>query len=59
MKADNANQILGFFISVLENTGYTHAQFLFGVRSINTVDPENIEVLLSTQFKGTQVLIHA
>ena len=52
IKADNANQILGFFISMVENTGYTHAQLLFGLHSINTVDPENIEVLLSTHFKG-------
>ena len=52
VKADNANQILRFFISVLENTGYTHAQLLFGLRSINTVEPQNIEVILSTQFKG-------
>ncbi|KAM0794362.1 cytochrome P450 [Usnea florida] len=51
IKADNAGQILRFFISILEDTGYTHAQYLFGLRSINTVDPENIEVLLSTQFK--------
>lgn len=54
IKADNANQILGFFLSVLKDTGYTHAQLLFGLRSINTVDPQNIEVLLSTQFKGEQ-----
>ena len=52
VKADNANQILRFFISILEKTGYTHAQLLFGLRSINTVDPQNIEVILSTQFKG-------
>lgn len=59
IKADNASQILGFFISVLEDTGYTHAQLLFGLRSINTVDPENIEVLLSTQFKGMSASLHA
>ena len=52
VKADNANQILRFFISVLETTGYTHAQLLFGSRLINTVEPQNIEVILSTQFRG-------
>ena len=52
VQADNANQILRFFTSVLETTGYTHAQLLFGLRSINTVDPQNIEYILSTQFKG-------
>lgn len=58
IKADNAEKNLGFFISVFEDTGYTHAQLLFGLRSIDTVDPENIEVLLSTQFKGMQPSIH-
>ena len=58
IKADNANQILRFFITVLETTGFTHAQLLFGTRSINTVDPENIEVLLSTQFKGMRSATH-
>ena len=59
VKADNANQILRFFISVLENTGNTHAQLLFGLRSINTVDPRNIEVILSTQFKGLRSSAYA
>lgn len=59
IKADNGTQILGFFISILEDTGYTHAQILFGLRSINTVDPENIEVLLSTEFKSMQLSLHA
>ena len=50
-KADKAKQILRFFISVLERAGPTHAQLLLGSRAINTVDPENIEAILSTQFK--------
>ena len=50
-KADKAKQILRFFISVLERAGSTHAQLLLGSRAINTVDPENIEAILSTQFK--------
>ncbi len=50
-KADKARQILRFFVSVLERTGPTHEQLLLGSRSINTIDPENIEAILSTQFK--------
>ena len=50
-KADKARQILRFFISVLERTGTTHAQILLGTKSINTIDPENIEAILSTHFK--------
>ena len=50
-KADRANQILRFFVSVLEHAGSTHAQLLLGARAINTIDPENIEAILSTQFK--------
>ncbi len=52
IKADNRGQILRFFISVLEKVGNTHEQFLLGSRAINTVDPENVEVILSTHFKG-------
>lgn len=59
IKADNAKRILGFFVSILEDTGYTHAQLLFGLRSINTVDPENIEVILSAKFKGSPHLMHS
>ena len=40
-----------FFVSVLERVGPTHEQLLLGSRSINTIDPENIEAILSTQFK--------
>lgn len=50
-KADKTRQILRFFASVLERTGPTHAQLLLGTRAINTIDPENIEAILSTQFK--------
>ena len=40
-----------FFASILERIGPTHAQLLLGTRAINTIDPENIEAILSTQFK--------
>ena len=50
-KADNARQILHFFISVLKRAGPTHYQWAIGTRSINTIDPENLEAMLSTQFE--------
>ena len=36
---------------MLARTGPTHAQYLLGSKSTNTIDPENIEAMLSTQFK--------
>jgi len=49
-KADQAGAILGFFQSIVERTGTTFEQVLLGNRGINTVDPKNIEAVLSTQF---------
>lgn len=43
-----------FFLSVIEESGYTFEQALLGARGIDTVDPENIEAVLSTQFSGTE-----
>lgn len=45
-------QILQFFIEVLEESGTTFEQNLLGSRAIGTVDPENIEAILSTNFDG-------
>lgn len=50
--ADKRSQILRFFIPIIEKAGNTHAQYLLGARAINTIDPENVEVILSTRFKG-------
>lgn len=52
VQADNRHEILRFFIAILERTGSTHVQYLLGARAVNTVDPENVEALLSTHFKG-------
>ncbi|KAL6720966.1 hypothetical protein ACLMJK_000066 [Lecanora helva] len=51
VKADNRNQILRFFIPFIDNVGNTHAQYLLGTRAINTIDPENLEVILSSHFQ--------
>ncbi|KAF7447811.1 CypX Cytochrome P450 [Pyrenophora tritici-repentis] len=46
-----AQTILQFFLDVVESSGPTHEQQLLGSRGINTVEPRNIEEILSTQFE--------
>ncbi|KAL9070230.1 MAG: hypothetical protein Q9157_005894 [Trypethelium eluteriae] len=41
------------FLDVVEGSGMTFEQSLLGTRGIDTIDPENIEAVLSTQFEGT------
>jgi hypothetical protein len=45
--------ILQFFLEVVEESGNTFQQSLLGARGVNTVEPENIEAVLSKQFAGT------
>ena len=52
MRADSKKQILHFFMSLIEDVGYTHDHFGIGDRNINTIDPENIEAVLNSQFKS-------
>ena len=47
-----SQQIMQFFLSVVEESGITFEQSVLGARGINTIDPENIEALLSKQFSG-------
>jgi len=44
-------QILQFFLEIFQKTGTTFEQSLLAERGIDTIDPENIEAILSTQFK--------
>lgn len=44
--------ILKFFASVVEESGDTFVQELLGVSGIDTVSPENVEEILSTNFNG-------
>ena len=44
--------ILQFFVDVVDENGTTFEQKLLGARGIDTVDPENIETILSTSFDG-------
>lgn len=50
--ADRTGTILDYFVSVVERTGNTFEQIILGARGINTVDPKNIEAVLSTLFDG-------
>jgi len=44
-------QILQFFLELIEKTGTTFEQCLLAERGIDTIDPANVEAVLSTQFK--------
>ncbi len=48
-----AQQILQFFLIIIDRTGPTFEQNLLGAKGIDTVDPTNIETVLSTKFQGT------
>ncbi|KAH7313319.1 cytochrome P450 [Stachybotrys elegans] len=43
-------RILQFFLEVVETSGTTFEQNLLGARSVDTIDPRNIEAVLSTNF---------
>lgn len=40
---------------IVDRTGTTFEQNLLGMRGIDTVDPVNIEAILSKQFTGQQL----
>lgn len=48
----NEQRLLRFMNEIVEKTGNTFEQNLLGARGIDTVEPANIEALLSTQFTG-------
>ncbi|ROW15278.1 hypothetical protein VPNG_03003 [Cytospora leucostoma] len=50
LKYARAMNILQFFVDVVEQNGTTFEQVLLGARGIDTIDPENIEAVLSTNF---------
>jgi len=42
-----------WFVEIVDKVGVpTFEQRLLGARVINTIDPKNIEAILSTQFNG-------
>lgn len=50
-KAARQGYILQFFDKLVNRTGNTFEQRLLGVSGVDTIDPENIEAVLSTHFR--------
>ena len=51
-KYDSKQQILQFFLEVVQDSGNTFEQNLLFARGVDTIEPENIKAILSTQFEG-------
>lgn len=51
--------ILQFMVDAIDENGTTFVQSLLGARGIDTVDPENIEAVLSTNFTGMTYHLHS
>lgn len=52
VKRSEDMQMLRFFVEVAEESGTTFEQHLLGSRGVNTVDPRNIQAILSTKSEG-------
>ncbi|KAF2963475.1 hypothetical protein GQX73_g10098 [Xylaria multiplex] len=50
LRVSNEGHILKFFQTIVDECGSTFVQHLFAVPGIDTIDPENLEVVLSTNF---------
>lgn len=55
LKYARTMQILQFFLEVVDDNGTTFVQELLGASGIDTVDPENIEAVLSMNFDGMYI----
>jgi hypothetical protein len=52
-KMSGEGTIMKFFVDIVNGVGaHTFEQRLLGARVVNTIDPMNIEAVLSTQFHG-------
>jgi hypothetical protein len=45
-------QVLQWFVELFERTGPTFEQNILGSKGIDTIEPENLECVLSTNFSG-------
>ena len=57
LEASKKGRILKFFSSVVERSGHTFVQDLLGVKGMCTIEPENIEAVLSTNFAGMRTIL--
>lgn len=54
IKGDREMRLLGLFKECFDITGNTFEQQLLGGRGFITIDPKNIEAILSNNFDGKQ-----
>ncbi|KAH8882468.1 cytochrome P450 [Thozetella sp. PMI_491] len=59
LRYSREQHILQFFVDVTETSGTTFEQNLLGARGIDTIDPENIETVLSTKFSDYSLGLRA
>lgn len=45
-------RVLSMFVEVVNESGTTFEQSLLGTKGIDTIDPENIEAILSSDFSS-------
>lgn len=56
MVASDNKRVLSHFNSVFADDGNTFVQFALGERGVSTTDPEIVETILSTNFKGSSIM---
>lgn len=58
-RADNESRLMELFLFHFRQTGSTLEQVFLGTKAFGTIEPANLEALLSTNFKGGSNLIIA
>jgi hypothetical protein len=51
-RADNESRLMELFLFHFRQTGSTLEQVFLGTKAFGTIEPANLEALLSTNFKG-------
>lgn len=55
-RADNESRLMELFLFDFRQTGSTLEQVFLGTSAFGTIEPANLEALLSTNFKGCSSL---
>lgn len=55
-RANTESRLMELFLFHFRQTGYTLQQMFLRAPAFGTVDPENLEAILSTNFNGTEPL---
>ena len=53
-RADNESRLMELFLYHFRQTGSTLEQVFLGTKAFGTIEPANLEALLSTNFKGSE-----